>query len=194
MIRLGAYQGLRAHEIAKVRGEDVDVAAGTLYVCGKGGVEAELPLHSAIAEEAARMPATGWWFPSYLNREQPVLSGSVSAVLSGAMARAGVPGTAHSLRHWHATELLAPASTPGSLRRSCGTHRRPPQPAARPWTRASSARPWAAFRRCDRSHRSRAVDKPVAGHDSPSRLPTVHEAPSTPSGRQRRGLVAVTGQ
>jgi integrase/recombinase XerD len=37
MILLAALAGLRVHEIAKVRGEDVDVDGRTLRVTGKGG-------------------------------------------------------------------------------------------------------------------------------------------------------------
>jgi integrase/recombinase XerD len=42
-ILLAMCAGLRAHEIAKLRGEDVD--ASGIYVKGKGGVEDTLPCH-----------------------------------------------------------------------------------------------------------------------------------------------------
>lgn len=112
MILLAAYQGLRVHEIAKVRADDVDVTGGTLTVNGKGGVVSSLPLHPIIAAAAKRMPARGWWFPAYEpNVMFPdcrghVLPRSVSTIIGKVMERAGVPGTPHSLRHWHATELL----------------------------------------------------------------------------------------
>jgi integrase len=63
-VLLGAYAGLRVHEIAKVRGEDVDTDAMTLRVHGKGGVEAVLPLHPLIATISRGYPDRGWWFPS----------------------------------------------------------------------------------------------------------------------------------
>jgi integrase/recombinase XerD len=94
---LCAYQGLRVHEAAKIRGEDVDLIAHTLRVVGKGGV---------VAAEAEHYPRRGYWFPSYARPSRPVCSTSLSAVISRAMQRAGVPGTAHSLRHWFGTELL----------------------------------------------------------------------------------------
>jgi integrase/recombinase XerD len=110
MVLLAAYQGLRVHEIAKVRGEDFDVENGTLRVAGKGGHVAVLPLHPIVADQVIYHPRSGYWFPSYIgNRngdQAAVLSRSVSNVLSQAMARAGVPGSAHSLRHWFATELV----------------------------------------------------------------------------------------
>lgn len=115
MVLLAAYQGLRVHEIAKLRGEDVDLIGRRLRVVGKGGLDAMLPLHSVIAEQARVMPRRGWWFPAYKpNRprpdgEGPVLARSVSTVISIAMRRAEVPGTAHCLRHWHGTQLLRTA-------------------------------------------------------------------------------------
>lgn len=109
MILLAAYQGLRVHEVAKIRGEDVDLVGQTLTVCGKGGVEVVLPLHPLIGAEAARYPRRGWWFPTHVGNKRgeagPVLARSVSTIISNAMARAGVPGTAHCLRHWFLTEL-----------------------------------------------------------------------------------------
>ncbi len=45
MVLLAAFAGLRVHEIAKFRGEDINLHRGTLFVTGKGGVSADLPLH-----------------------------------------------------------------------------------------------------------------------------------------------------
>lgn len=118
MILLAAYAGLRVHEVAKVRGEDVDLDAGTLRVLGKGGVDAVLPLHQLIAAAAVSMPARGWWFPSIDGRRRPVLASSVSLTIGNAMSRAGVRGTAHSLRHWHATALLESGADAVTVQRS----------------------------------------------------------------------------
>lgn len=105
-VLLCSYQGLRVHEAAKIRGEDIDLTAGTLRVVGKGAVEEYLPLHPLIQAEAPQYPSRGFWFPSHTRPGRPVRRESLSAVISRAMTRAGVPGTAHSLRHWHATELV----------------------------------------------------------------------------------------
>jgi site-specific recombinase XerD len=105
-ILLCSYQGLRVHEAAKIRGEDVDLIAQTLRVVGKGGVDDVIPLHPLIAAEAQRYPRRGYWFPSHTRPRQPIRRESLSAAISRAMERADVPGTAHSLRHWYATELL----------------------------------------------------------------------------------------
>jgi len=108
MILLAAYQGLRVFEIAKFRGSDIDLVSREMVVEGKGGVHAVLPLHPIIEAEAAHY-GPGLWFPQHVANVQNtghILGASVSSILSTAMKRAGVPGSAHSLRHWHATELL----------------------------------------------------------------------------------------
>ena len=110
MILLAAYAGLRVHEVARVRGVDVDVVGQTITVDGKGGVRAVLPLHPLIAAEAEHY-GPGWWFTQYVpNRLSRsgghILGGSVTRIVGDAMTRAGIPGTAHSLRHYFASELL----------------------------------------------------------------------------------------
>jgi site-specific recombinase XerD len=106
IVLLCAYQGMRVHEAAKIRGQDVDLVAGTLRIVGKGGVDELVPLHPTIADEAANYPRRGYWFPSHTRQGRPIRSTGLSSTISRAMARCGVPGTAHSLRHWLATELV----------------------------------------------------------------------------------------
>lgn len=52
-----AYQGLRVHEAVKARPGDVDAAAMTLHVVGKGGKSARLPLSPPMVRELDRC---GW--------------------------------------------------------------------------------------------------------------------------------------
>lgn len=112
MIILGAYQGLRAHEVARFRGEQI--RGGALRVLGKGGVEAEIPVHPMVADEATRYPQIGLWFPSPRDDAQPITAKNVSRVVSDALRRAGVDATAHQLRHWYGTQSLRAAK--GNLR------------------------------------------------------------------------------
>jgi integrase/recombinase XerD len=105
MILLAAYEGLRVHEMAKIRGEDVDLAAGTLRVVGKGGVDAVLPLHPLVAAEADWHPNRGYWFPSKTPGPH-IQRSSVSGIIGDVMTRAGVPGSPHALRHYFGTEVL----------------------------------------------------------------------------------------
>lgn len=110
MMKLMAYQGLRASEVARHRGEFVDLDAGRLYVVGKGGVVEWLPLHPEIRKEAANYPRTGWWFPTHHGNARgqtgPILGNSVSSIVSTAMHRTGLPMSGHSLRHWYGTNLV----------------------------------------------------------------------------------------
>lgn len=105
MIHLAALQGLRVHEIARVRGEDVDLYVRTLTVLGKGGVRETLPLHEQLVDDARHMPRTGWWFPGPTG-DRPIRRDTVSATISRAIRRAGLTGSAHQLRHWYGTNLV----------------------------------------------------------------------------------------
>lgn len=108
MILLAALAGLRVSEIATVRGEDVDIAGARLWVEGKGGKRAWVPLHPELAQAAATMPGRDWWFPGNCRRPGLAMRGhSASDIITAVMRRAGIPGTPHSLRHWYATTLLA---------------------------------------------------------------------------------------
>lgn len=107
MIALAAFAGLRVSEIAKFRGEDIDLGRGQITVVGKGNKPAVLPLHPLLAEAASRMPRRGWWFPGNSRRPgEHVRWKSVSDIIGQAMRRADIVGTPHALRHWHATALL----------------------------------------------------------------------------------------
>lgn len=125
MVLLAAYAGLRVHEIAKIRGEDLDLQAGTLRVVGKGQVEAVLPLHSSIAEAAAGFPAAGWWFPSAVLGGH-IKADTVSDTIHRVCRRAGHPNlTAHQFRHWYGTNVLRASG--GNLRvaQECLRHSNP---------------------------------------------------------------------
>lgn len=106
MILLALLAGLRVHEIAKVRGEDIDLGARMLWVKGKGRRLRSVPMHPIIVEMASEMPAAGWWFPMRGHESEHTLSKSVSDIIGRTMRRAGVRGTPHCLRHWYASALL----------------------------------------------------------------------------------------
>lgn len=109
-ILLGAYAGLRVHEIAKIRGEDV---RGDLHVVGKGGVASTVPMSPVIRQLAETMPSTGFWFPS-ISSTGHVHRSTVSAAIQRAFKRAGVRAVPHALRHFYCTEILR--ATGGDLR------------------------------------------------------------------------------
>jgi len=112
MILLGAYAGLRVGEIAKIRGEDVDLITRSITVTGKGDKRRDIPLHPVRQHLATQMPPRLWWFPTWVGNARyaaggPMLGNSVSAVISKTMDRTGIPGTPHALRHWFGTALRA---------------------------------------------------------------------------------------
>lgn len=106
-ILLAGLAGLRAGEIAQVNGGDFRQMDGMLEVRGKGGVRDYVPVAPGLVRLVELMPRRGPWFPSPLDPRRPVTPNSVSAGVSRAFARAGVEGTAHRLRHWFATTMLA---------------------------------------------------------------------------------------
>lgn len=102
-VALAAFAGLRVHEVARVRGEDM--LGDEIRVLGKGDTSLTVPMHPVIAELAEAMPRQGFWFPSTAPRGH-VDRTSVSSAIKRAMVRAGVPGTPHSLRHHFGTQML----------------------------------------------------------------------------------------
>jgi gp33 len=105
-IILAAYAGMRVHEIAKIKGEDVSPVAGTITITGKGGRTDTLPAHQLILQQASLYSRRGLWFPSPKDSALPVRAKTVSRVISDAFDRADAPATAHQLRHYFATSLL----------------------------------------------------------------------------------------
>lgn len=110
MIALAAFEGLRVHEIAKVRADDLDLKRGTLRVRGKGGTDLDIPLHPTIADIATTMPRRGWWFPAPTRAGEHIHAKSVSRAIATAMGRCQIRGTPHCLRHWFASRLFANGS------------------------------------------------------------------------------------
>lgn len=106
MILFALLAGLRVHEIAQIRGEDVDFSTRLLWVKGKGRKLKSIPLHPVLLEIASEMPGAGWWFPMRGHESEHVLAKSVSDIIGRTMRRAGVRGTPHALRHWYASTML----------------------------------------------------------------------------------------
>lgn len=102
-LQLGLLAGLRVHEVAKLRGEDV--TASTIFVRGKGGKDAFVPTHPDLWALAADYPRYGWWFP------RPTETGHVSGVsitcsTTRLFKRLGIEGSHHRCRHTYGTTLL----------------------------------------------------------------------------------------
>lgn len=105
-VMLGMYAGLRAHEVAKFSGEDID--AEMIYVLGKGRQGALIPTHPVLWELAQTMPRHGLWFPSPTahKRGEPVTPTAVSLAVTTLFTRLGIHGSLHRCRHTYGTRLL----------------------------------------------------------------------------------------
>jgi len=108
MVALGAYEGLRRFEIAKVHDDDFRTG-GVMYVLGKGGFEAVIAVHEIVAAEARRRAGRGFWFPG--SDDGHVYREEVGDAIVAEFAAVGVTMTAHMLRHWCATEMLRNGAT-----------------------------------------------------------------------------------
>ncbi|MCX6399437.1 MAG: tyrosine-type recombinase/integrase [Propionibacteriales bacterium] len=104
---LGSKGGLRLHEIAKVRGEDVD--GRWITIAGKGGVTDRVPLHQALRERVDLYPASGWWFPStysgYGGDHGHISAKWVGRCITDHFRAHGLTGGTHRLRHTYGTML-----------------------------------------------------------------------------------------
>jgi len=101
---LAAYAGLRVHEIAKLRGEDI--TAKHIRVLGKGNREDVIPTHPLVWELAQQMPRRGWWFPSPRSQRGHILSNTVTQQISRYFTELGIDATAHMVRHTFCTRVL----------------------------------------------------------------------------------------
>lgn len=102
MMALALYAGLRAHEVAMFRAEQI--RGQYLVVLGKGEKPARLPLATQLADLAYRMPGDGWWFPSSLSGTGHVTEDSISKRVAARFREVGVPtGSIHRLRHTYGT-------------------------------------------------------------------------------------------
>jgi integrase/recombinase XerD len=101
-IMLALLAGLRVHEIAKIRGEEI--SPDGIYVVGKGQVEATLPIHPDLWAMALRYPRHGWWFPSPYGGH--IESDTITARVTALFRPLGIEGSVHRLRHVYGTRLL----------------------------------------------------------------------------------------
>lgn len=99
---LALHLGLRAHEIAKIKGQDVTMTG--VYVMGKGGVPATLPCHPVVWEMAQRYPRTGPWFPG--SDFGHMRAQTISMVVGRLFHALGIEGSIHRVRHSFGTRLM----------------------------------------------------------------------------------------
>lgn len=102
---LGYLAGLRAFEIAKFHGRDIE--EDTLRVVGKGGTVDALPTHPVLWELAGGMPRHGYWFVPVRGSSAPHIGSARVTHDVGVLFRSvGIPGATHRARHTYGTTLL----------------------------------------------------------------------------------------
>lgn len=100
---LGCMQGLRAGEIAAMRGENI--TSQGVYVMGKGGQGDMLPTHPLVWELAQAYPRKGYWFPSNVPHREHIRSETVTISVGTLFARLNIEGASHRARHTYGTNL-----------------------------------------------------------------------------------------
>lgn len=109
MLALAAYAGLRCHEIAALRIEEVDFQRKRLLVVrGKGGRDRVIPLHPVVEKHLRRIePKSGYVFHRVWphHSPQPIRPGTVSQILSDFLRGLGIEASAHQGRHLFLTTV-----------------------------------------------------------------------------------------
>lgn len=109
MLMLAAYAGLRAVEIAGLRGEDLWWSSDPPLIFirrQKGGDEAAVPMAPVLAPVLRELPKRGWCFPLMDGRLGVVTPHRVSQICNDHLHACGVWNhTLHSLRHRFGTQV-----------------------------------------------------------------------------------------
>lgn len=102
-IMFALLAGLRAHEIAKLRGEDIDSTG--IYVEGKGGKKDVLPCHPDLWAIAQTYPPDGFMWPGK-SKGTSISRAHLTSTVSELFDLVGVEGSVHRCRHTFGTRLL----------------------------------------------------------------------------------------
>lgn len=110
MLRLAAYAGMRASEIARLRGEDILIGQRRIIVAqGKGGHPGILPLQNTVLDALTRhgLPTAGWVFPHPRLDDHHITEPAVSQRARRYLRSIGIDATLHQLRHRFGTQVYA---------------------------------------------------------------------------------------
>lgn len=108
-LALGAFQGLRAGEVARLRREDIlerEDPPMLRVVQGKGAKDRVLPLNRRVEEElrAYGLPASGFVFR--LNDGRPISPRTLSVYANRFLHELGISSSFHTLRHRFGTRFF----------------------------------------------------------------------------------------
>lgn len=126
MLLLMARLGLRPKEVAAIRLDDINWAAGEILVRGKGGYHDRMPLPADVGEAIVayicdgRAGTTRHLFVAVRAPHRPVTSQTINRTLSWAFARTGLKPPngeirCHLMRHSLAVALLARGASLGEV-------------------------------------------------------------------------------
>lgn len=107
MLYLAAYAGLRACEIAPLRGEHLllyDDPPTLIVVEGKGGATGSVPIGQVLLPILELAPRRGLLFPRIDGHPGPMSRYRVCQLCNGHLHGLGIDATLHQLRHWCLTE------------------------------------------------------------------------------------------
>lgn len=141
MLILAGWAGLRAKEIAAVRGEDVQwhLTPPVLVIEEqKGGDTGTVPLCPFVAEELQGV-TSGWLFPRLDDNPGPIPPHLVSKLCNDHLHGLGITHTLHSLRHRFLTQCYLASGRDLRLTQELGRHRTPVSTALYTWVDRSEA-------------------------------------------------------
>jgi integrase/recombinase XerD len=107
MLMLAAYAGLRACEIAPLRGEDLLLADDPPILIineGKGGIPGSVPISPILAPTLLTLPRRGWCFPRLDHFPGHLSRARICQLCNGLLHGIGIDASLHQLRHWYCTE------------------------------------------------------------------------------------------
>lgn len=103
---LAAYAGLRACEIAPIRGEDILWEEKILIIREqKGGDQGTVTLHPVLIEELRKVYKSGWLFEKGSGYEGHITPNQLQRYANKYLHGLGIDSTFHSLRHWFGTNV-----------------------------------------------------------------------------------------
>lgn len=103
IVQLAAYAGLRACEIAPLRGEDLRDGWVEIHV-QKGGHPGRARINPPLLPLIAELPKYGYLFPKQRG-DGPVSAGRISHLANTWLHAHEIDHTLHTLRHWYGTNL-----------------------------------------------------------------------------------------
>lgn len=130
---LAAYAGLRACEIAQLKGEDIlwHQNPPILIICEqKGGDTGAIPLHPILLGILRSLPNKGYLFPKYSSVYGAIEGTAVSAaqvvkLTNHFLKSIGITSTLHQLRHWFGTNCYLTSGRDLRLTQELMRHKSP---------------------------------------------------------------------